>query len=253
MFDVEPASAVVGHALYDELRLQGARMPKSDQLASKLRTALMTIAPKSGVYLEHPPHAGRDSGAASDDARAVLRQVRHSINEFRDDRRDGLVRARNALFATAVYTGVVSYLVIGLALVTAAPQRIVTAASAFFLVGATVGLFRHLRLASARDTVMEEDYGLSTARLIQRPLFSGLAAVGGVILTALVPRLTPSGTTAGTTEQLGSIFSLTAHPEYLVVAAIFGLAPTLLMSGLQRQVESYKADLKSSEAAETAD
>jgi len=254
LLTLEPEAAVVGAALYDELRVQGARMPKVDSLTQKLRQAIVIMDPASGAYLDHPP---RTNGKQHDDevpaARAVLRAVRHSINEFRDDRRDGLVRARNNLFGTALYTGLVAYLVLGLAMITGAPRGSVASAVACFLVGATVGLFRHLRLASARDTVMEEDYGLATARLIQRPLFSGVAAVGGVILTALIPRLTlSSGEPATGSFDLNHIFQLSVHPEYLVVAAAFGLAPTLLISGLQQQVESYKADLKSSEATESA-
>jgi hypothetical protein len=252
---VEPVAAVVGQALQDELRLQGARMPMSASLLAKVRQAMVMVDAESSRYLDHPVRAADGSAAANAEAeaRVVIRQVRHAINEFRDDRRDGLIRARNNLLGTAVYTSLIAFLVLGLAMVAGTSQRIVTAAAAYFLVGAAVGLFRHLRSASARDTEMEEDYGLATARLIQRPLFSGLAAVGGVILTALLPRLTPAGSPGtGPLTTLDQIFNLSAHPEYLVVAAVFGLTPTLLMAGLQRQAESYKADLKSSEPAEAA-
>lgn len=250
---VEPVAAVIGQALQDELRLQGARMPMSASLLAKVRQAMVVVDAESARYLDHPAGGAETPGAGEAEARVVIRQVRHAINEFRDDRRDGLIRARNNLLGTAVYTSLIAFLVLGLAMVAGTSQRIVTAASAFFLVGAAVGLFRHLRSASARDTEMEEDYGLATARLIQRPLFSGLAAVGGVILTALLPRLTPSGSPGtGPLTTLDQIFNLSTHPEYLVVAAVFGLTPTLLMAGLQRQAESYKADLKSSEPAEAA-
>jgi hypothetical protein len=252
---VEPVAAVIGQVVQDELRLQGARIPMRASLLAKVRQAMVMLDAESSRYLDHPVRAADGPAAANAEAeaRVVIRQVRHAINEFRDDRRDGLIRARNNLLGTAVYTSLIAFLVLGLAMVAGTSQRIVTAASAYFLVGAAVGLFRHLRSASARDTEMEEDYGLATARLIQRPLFSGLAAVGGVILTALLPRLTPSGSPGtGPLTTLDQIFNLSAHPEYLVVAAVFGLTPTLLMAGLQRQAESYKADLKSSEPAEAA-
>ena len=251
LINIEPPEAVIAQALNDELRLQGARMPMRSDLLAKLRQALLAIDPESARYGQstRPPESG---GGAEPEARMVIRMVRHAISEFRDDRRDGLIRARNNLLGTALYTSLIAYLVLGLAMVAGTSTRIITAAAAFFLVGATVGLFRHLRLASARDTQMEEDYGLATARLIQRPLFSGLAAVGGVILTALLPRLAPAGTTTTTSlTTLDQIFNLTNHAEYLVVAAVFGLTPSLLMAGLQRQAESYKADLKSSEPAES--
>ncbi len=251
LINIEPVEAVVAQALNDELRLQGARMPMRSDLLAKLRQALIAIDPASARYLGQSTRAPESGAGAEPEARMVIRMVRHAISEFRDDRRDGLIRARNNLLGTALYTSLIAYLVLGLAMVAGTSTRIVTAAAAFFLVGATVGLFRHLRLASARDTQMEEDYGLATARLIQRPLFSGLAAVGGVILTALLPRLAPSGTVTPSLTTLDQIFNLTTHPEYLVVAAVFGLTPSLLMAGLQKQAESYKADLKSSEPAES--
>ncbi len=252
LINIEPVEAVVAQALNDELRLQGARMPMRADLLAKLRQALIAIDPESARYLGQSTRAPESGRGAEPEARMVIRMVRHAISEFRDDRRDGLIRARNNLLGTALYTSLIAYLVLGLAMVAGTSTQIVTAAAAFFLVGAAVGLFRHLRLASARDTQMEEDYGLATARLIQRPLFSGLAAVGGVILTALLPRLAPAGA-AGTTSltTLDQIFNLTTHAEYLVVAAVFGLTPSLLMAGLQKQAESYKADLKSSEPAES--
>jgi len=253
LINVVPSEAVVAQALNDELRLQGARMPMRADLLAKLRQALIVIDPESARYLGQSTRPSESGAGAEPEARMVIRMVRHAISEFRDDRRDGLIRARNNLLGTALYTSLIAYLVLGLAMVAGTSTRIITAAAAFFLVGATVGLFRHLRLASARDTQMEEDYGLATARLIQRPLFSGLAAVGGVILTALLPRLAPAGTATTTSlTTLDQIFNLTNHAEYLVVAAVFGLTPSLLMSGLQKQAESYKADLKSSEPAESA-
>ncbi len=253
LINIEPPEAVIAQALNDELRLQGARMPMRADLLAKLRQALLAIDPESARYLGQSTRAPESGAGAEPEARMVIRMVRHAISEFRDDRRDGLIRARNNLLGTALYTSLIAYLVLGLAMVAGTSTRIITAASAFFLVGATVGLFRHLRLASARDTQMEEDYGLATARLIQRPLFSGLAAVGGVILTALLPRLAPASTTTTTSlTTLDQIFNLTNHAEYLVVAAVFGLTPSLLMAGLQKQAESYKADLKSSEPAESA-
>jgi len=39
------------------------------------------------------------------------------------------------------------------------------------------------------DTTTEEDFGLSVARLLHTPLFSGLAAIGGVIFAAMLPDL----------------------------------------------------------------
>jgi hypothetical protein len=280
LFDLEPTATVIGYALYDELRLLGARIPEKDELLSKLRIAVVALEPAAARYLHQavalpigaPGRLLRSTqrgGAESTGVqvrvrgrvlvgsdrellpRATLRQVRHSISEYRDDRREGLVRARNNLFTTVLYTGIIAYLVLGLAVAESVPPRELIAGLSFYLVGATVGLFRHLRSASTRDAIVEDDYGLSTARLLQLPLFSGVAAVSGVTLTALVPALVPS--TSGHSEvapSLHTIFNLASNQVYLVIAAIFGLTPNLLIHRLEQQAESYKADLKSSEAAE---
>ncbi len=47
--------------------------------------------------------------------RAVLVAVRRSINDFRDQRRAGLVRARNHLLATMAATGFATYVFLGMA------------------------------------------------------------------------------------------------------------------------------------------
>ena len=154
-----------------------------------------------------------------------------------------------------------------------ANRSAILAAAAFYLIGATVGLFRQLQLASSATTT-QEDYGLESMRLIQTPLFSGLAAVGGVVLLSIVPALTPpvttsspskpaasspGGTTTTTTAaqpaatstntipSLDSIFDLTSNEKGLVIAAIFGLTPTLLVARLRAQSEGLKSGLKSSE------
>jgi hypothetical protein len=46
--------------------------------------------------------------------------------------------------------------------------------------------------------------------------------------------------------SLIDIFDLDKKPFGLVLAAIFGLSPTALLSRLQQEAEKYKADLKSS-------
>ena len=60
----------------------------------------------------------------------------------------------------------------------------IIAGGTFYLIGASVGLFRQLRQAATAETVTEEDFGLGMVRLVHTPLASGLAAIGGVVLTA---------------------------------------------------------------------
>jgi hypothetical protein len=84
-----------------------------------------------------------------------------------------------------------AYTLLAIAIITGAQQSAIAAASAFYLVGATVGLLNQLRGVSQSDTAVE-DYGLSIARLIAMPLFCGLAAIGGVVLTALPQMANPN-------------------------------------------------------------
>ena len=265
---------------FDISRLTGSRIADSRDLVKRLET--MADALKSG-----------GDAALGADVRAALRRIRRTVNEFRDSRRAGLVRARNNLFGTVLFTAMNAYVLLGIAMIMGAGRPQILAATVFYLVGACVGLFRQLAAAGSADTHSEEDYGLATARLIHTPLFSGLAGVGGVVLTlialAVTPRpATPSSTPVGTTPNvetitstattqttttptattsnatisedtttsnevpsLKQIFSL-ENPTAVVIAAIFGLTPGLLMSRLHSNAEKFKVDLRSTEAAETA-
>lgn len=210
-------------------------------------------------------------------AREVLRQVRRGINKFRDGRRYGLVHARNHLRWITGTIGALTYLLLTFALLTGVTDQVLYAVTALYLIGAVVGLFRRLNDELVNDTAVN-DYGLFSARLLVTPLFSGLAAIGGVLVTSLVyfgatgypplhelpgPASAASTTVASaTTDAQGTatgvrlipkaeqIFNLDNTPFELVVAGVFGLTPNLLLSGLQAQSARFKADLQSSEAPE---
>jgi hypothetical protein len=105
-------------------------------------------------------------------------------------------------------------------------------------------LFRLLHSAGQADTVREADYALSTARLLQTPLLSGIAGVGGVVVTALAAKLT-----GGAVPTLSKSFDLGAQPYKLLLAAVFAFTPTLLISRLQGDAEKSKQDLQGSQSA----
>jgi hypothetical protein len=179
-------------------------------------------------------------------ARAVLREVRYTIDKFRGLRWAGLVRARKARLATALVTGLTAYVLLAVAVTRHAPTTAIVAAVVFFLIGAIIGLFNRMYGEYGDDTGVD-DYGLSTARLILIPLISGLAAVGGVLVTTVFSNIgTPPHL------KLDAIFDLNSGPYGLLIAAAFGLAPGLLLSGLHQQADKYKADLKSSQASDGA-
>jgi hypothetical protein len=283
LIELEPREILIRDALLDEARLAGSALDNRADLLEQLRLAVQHLGPDAAMYLAKqpptggpcpPPAAQQDapSGLAAaapaaannavtarqgeTQARAILRTVRHAINEYRDTRRGGLVRARNQLMATVLVTGITVYLLLALAIALGAAKSAIVGAAAFFLVGAGVGLFNRLSAQSTSDNAVD-DFGLSVARLTLTPVFSGLAAIGGVLLTALLfsTILAPSSATgasahaAAASQSLVDIYNVGRFPFSLVVAATFGLTPGLFLAGLQQQSDRLKADLKSSQAS----
>jgi hypothetical protein len=256
-----PPHRVIAGAIDDETRLLGSTIENRDLLLERLREAVRVLMARAGVvsgYLPSialaapvPPYSVNDELVA----RTVLRDVRRAIDEFRDERRLGLVRARNQLMRTVLVTNVVLLAIFALAIEVGAPARALVAAAVFFLVGAMMGLFNRLYLDASAETAIE-DYGVSTARLFHTPLFSGLGAVGGVLVIPMLSVLVnpPGGTTSGAglagiaIPGLATIFDLDGRPFGLVIAAVFGLSPGILISRLQQEAERFKADLKSTQA-----
>ncbi|MEO7519465.1 MAG: hypothetical protein ABIY58_11975 [Acidimicrobiales bacterium] len=250
---VEPVDDVVGQGLLDEARLESSTIPGRDQLLRQVRMAVGVLAPGAQVFLAKREEAEAADGVAPADpgqARMVIRNIAHVISEYRDDRQEGLIRARNNVYRTVFIGGLAAYILLGLALIREVDELALVAMSTFYLVGAIVGLFRQLGKASSVDTVKQGDYGLSTARLLLIPLFSGLAAVGGVVLVALLGAVIPAKTPAIPT--LRAIFDLGNNQFGLVGASVFGLTPNLLIQRLEKQAEQYKDDLKSSDASGAA-
>ncbi len=185
-------------------------------------------------------------------ARGVIREVRFAINEFRDGAWDGLVRVRNRLLRTILVAGVVGVLLLDLAVLSNVPSFNLISAIVFFLVGALVGLFNRLRIEAGSSQAVE-DFGLFEARLLHTPLLSGLAAVGGVFLTAILPVVssivaTGSNATPAELKPLTDVFDISKNQVGLLVAAVFGLAPNSILTILKEQSDRYKRDLAKSSA-----
>jgi len=96
-------------------------------------------------------------------------------------------------------------------------------------------------------------------RLLYSPVLSGLAAVGGVVVVAMLhaslsgPIVTyseaavPGEVVVAALEapQLKLIFDLEANRFGVVLAAVFGLTPSLLVSRVQGLADRFQADLQS--------
>ncbi|HEX6507847.1 MAG TPA: hypothetical protein VF221_09470, partial [Chloroflexota bacterium] len=200
-------------------------------------------APSSEIAGIYGNGKGTAEAAEQRQARSAIFEVRCIINDFRDARWDALVRRRNHLLEAVIFTRITAYGLLGLTILNGVQTSTILAVTVFYLVGALVGLFNRLQLIGASGLAVE-DYGLSTAVLTEIAPFSGLAAVGGVIITGLLGvALTHSGTTGS--MDLGSIFNLRTDQFGIVVAAVFGLTPNLLTSNLQKVSDQYKTDLKS--------
>jgi hypothetical protein len=236
---------VVRQALYERSCLLNSKIANAQEQISRLERAIHALGGED--YLSEP----RTAGAPADKrlARGIVQDAQATVDEFRDSRRRGLVRARNRLFATVVFTGLVAYAGLGLALLAGAGTVQIVAGGTFYLIGASVGLFRQLRQAAAADTVTEEDFGLSMVRLVYTPLASGLAAIGGVVLTAYLTALNSSDEV----PALSTVFDISESPLGLVSAAVFGFTPSLLASTLQSRADKWKEELKSSGAGEKGD
>jgi hypothetical protein len=265
---VKPDTAVAGDGLYDIVRLKDSNISNREEHINRLRTALTKF--DVSCYLTTPPPLPEirndtdkvtDKDQGRDQARVVLQQVRHVVNQFRDDRREGLVRTRNDMLLTGTLTGVISLLLLGLVVLRQVQESTLVAAMVFYLVGAIVGLFNQLSSGWGSAGATEEDYGLNQVRLVFTPLLSGLAAIGGVLVTTMLyaslsgPIVTTQEVTEAATPpvslevpQLSAMFDLNEGRFGLVIAAVFGLTPSLLVDRLKGQADKYKADLQSSSA-----
>jgi hypothetical protein len=179
-------------------------------------------------------------GVAADEmkrrqARAVLHEVRQTLNDFRDNRWQAIVRLRNQFVCTTIFTGITMYVLLQFAILAGSPPSAIISATAFFLVGALVGLFGRL-LNESQTSKIVDDYRLAMVRLAALPLYCGLAAVGGVLF---VQKFTSPA----------EVFDLKNLLSSLIVAAGFGLTPNLLVNKLQKQVEQQNDDLKSTGAS----
>jgi hypothetical protein len=251
LFAASTPEELVAGAGRDYLRVKGSTLPQAAAIAKLIDEAVNVFRPGALEQLGGAARRSRRPGRSDEQAvaRAHLRQARRAIDDFRDTSRMGLVRARNALVLTIGATGILAYLLFALAMLApasaaqeSASRGQIATGAAFFAVAGLVGLFRQLQLASARDTVSQEDFGLQAVRLIHTPLFSGIAGVAGVVLTKLV--------TDAATIDVAKVFDVHQNRLGFVVAAVFGLAPNLLISQLHAKAESYKTDLKNTEVGQ---
>ena len=282
LIDAESQSAVIGDAWHDMLRLFGANIRSADKLQDALRAAVryfdanadrLYFYPQSRRQEDPTPGAGpaptsqpaltsAPDPKTDAEARAVIREVRHAVNDYRDDRMSGIVRARNRVLRSILVTGIAADVLLGLAILLKVPPAALATAGGLFLVGGLVGLFNRLRLEGDSWNGTTPDYGLFDARLLHTLLVSGLAGVGGVFLMSAAPlaasilatTTTPSEVAGTTTAAISAlplekVFDLGTNRLAVLVAAVFGLTPDLVIGRLRQQTDALKKDLSTTEAA----
>jgi len=185
------------------------------------------------------------------EAIAILAETRYEINRFRDSSWEGIVNARNHLLDTSMNLGLMTYALLVFALVMVPKPEAILWVVIYFLIGAITALFARARIEwSAASAV--DDFGLTRARLLHLPWLAGLAAVGGVLVTAVLgPQLVPASG-SGTAPALTDIFN-GGNTSLLLVAAVFGLTPDLIIRRLEQQTEKYKADLESTQSTQSTE
>jgi len=179
-------------------------------------------------------------------ARIALRSVRRALNEFRDNRWEGLIRARIRLLGAIAHTGLITYILLAIAILRKAPPEIIVAATAFYVVGAIAGLFGRLYQEASNSSAVD-DYGLAATRLIATPMLSGLAGIGAAFISVLIAIAT---NTSGQPPKVGLSDIFYLEPRFLFAAAVFGLTPNLLIRSLEQQTKRYASDIQSVQESE---
>jgi hypothetical protein len=151
LIPIAPLETVIAGAWEDELRLRGANIDNRDELLNRLREAREALEGLLEINKNLRAEASSEpkvtSGAEAPPAtkvilaRQTLRYVRRAINDFRDEKRSGLIRARNRLIRSITLTGLVGFSLMAIAILMGAPPKSLIAATAFYLVGAIMGLF----------------------------------------------------------------------------------------------------------------
>ncbi|MEO8972805.1 MAG: hypothetical protein ABI406_14545, partial [Ktedonobacteraceae bacterium] len=138
--------------------------------------------------------------------------------------------------------------------------------------------------ASSNGAPLSDDYGLTRARILITPVFSGLAALIGVVLASMLSitlvALTPgpsntrtptpaaivatatvtAATSAPAAPQgnrsvpnypsLDEIYSLTNNVQGVIFALVFGFLPSLVINALQREATDLQNQLQSTDPGE---
>lgn len=274
--DAKPARDLIDVAQFDKMRLAGSSVDNRDALLADLNGAIATIqlglSPQPSappVPPSQPPLAAAAPGpntpaaptspAAQAAARTTVKDVRRALNDYRDSSRESLANLRRKTLDAVALAGVLGFFLTLLGALNGSDSNRVQLGSgaALFLVAAIVGVVAALN-GLANLSKADDDFGLATARLIATAVLSGLAGVGGVLLIYLSGAAGSFVNAAGAAAHptgpipLTDIFNVGKYPVTLVVAAVFGAAPSLLITSLTKLGDTYASNLTSTHPSTTS-
>jgi hypothetical protein len=265
---VETIEEVIGEVVHDIRAIQNTSISDSKDLIRKMLQAVKDLRSEALAYFEELradkyyvdvfassnvdladsyPVANSSGPTQQGEqlARETIRQVKHALNIYQDSLRRTLVRSRNIIYIAIALTAFITYFLLSALMLWRSDPLSIGPVTVYYMIGAITGLFVRFynEANSKRVDAPPDDYGLIISRLIATPLLSGLAAIGGVLVTASLPAL--SGQSVKPALELNSIYG-TVTLAYLIAAAIFGYAPNLIIGNLQQRTSKYSTDLQSS-------
>ncbi len=224
-------------AIADVDRLHASKMEQAGRLLDRAEKA----ADDLGIGRQEP------------DARHDVHYVRGEVNRYREDRWRALIEYRDQLMTATALLWVLLYaaLVVSVSF-HAGPPRLAVA-TFFFIVGAVIGLLSQLYNLAQQDPAQAavEDFGLSIARLLGLPAFSGAIGLAGVVVVAAL-QLEVNGQHLAPVAKDGvdwaAVFDWRANGVGFAWAALFALAPGRLFD-LLRNAKQLKTEIHSVEAS----
>jgi hypothetical protein len=251
-FVYAPDHWVIAASTNDRNRLLGSNITNAEDLRGAALRSLSVLDNGIAATLD-PTTAATDVPKLDPaDARGVLRSVRQAIDEYKDDASAELVRLRRTLTQTLLWTGLIGYLILILLMLAQIPTNVILTGAGLFAVAVVAGLAAKVRsdLDNAAKQAGGEDYGLNGVRLLVTSMISGIAGVAGVVLLAIVASAFQIDILKfGTGATIAAAFDVPAHPAVLLAAAVFGIAPAVLIDGLNSFGTRITSNLASVSAA----
>jgi hypothetical protein len=268
LFECEDETSVIGDAWYDYRRISGSTIdePTKQVLRRQIQIAIYAIS--QNAFKRYWPDLGIPALEIKEhdaDARAMLRVVRRTLNELRDGIRLQLNYVRIKALAACAFIGCMVFLLAAASIAwhshfrpDSAPRPFDYATSVFvfgplvcFLVGASAGLLYRLYSDSstglAKDAKVAESGNLTELPPVLAPLISGLAAIGGAVVTGGL--LTAGGDAGSQSAAVLKLFAARDVANLILASIVFGVAPGLLFDRLAQYTGSLKRDLQSTSAA----